>query len=114
MKSHRSSLKPLEGANRSLRRRLNWKGELALATAPTAVILGVLALVEVLSRQRLLFASLAQARLAMVSSAFILGTFYLFVERLRRIFRCCNHTTFDSSRCLYRNLAVQPKSSQTD
>ncbi|OUL23760.1 HPP family protein [Nostoc sp. 106C] len=59
MKSHRSSLKPLEGANRSLRRRLNWKGELALATAPTVVILAVFALVEVLTRQRLLFASLA-------------------------------------------------------
>ncbi|MBD2199566.1 MULTISPECIES: HPP family protein [Calothrix] len=65
MKSHRSSLKPLEGANRSLRRRLNWKGELALATAPTIVILSVFALVEVLTRQRLLFASLA-------SSAFLI------------------------------------------
>lgn len=59
MKNHRSSLKPLEGANRSLRSRLDWKGELALATAPTLVVLGVLALVEVLTRQRLLFASLA-------------------------------------------------------
>ncbi|OUL26764.1 HPP family protein [Nostoc sp. T09] len=65
MKSHRSSLKPLEGANRSLRSRLNWKGELALATAPTLLILSMLALVEVLSRQRLLFASLA-------SSAFLI------------------------------------------
>jgi len=59
MRNHRSSLKPVEGANRSLRSRLDWKGELALATAPTLVVLGVLALVEVLSRQRLLFASLA-------------------------------------------------------
>lgn len=65
MKPHRSSLKPLEGANRSLRKRLNWKGELALATAPTVVILTVFALVEVLTQQRLLFASLA-------SSAFLI------------------------------------------
>lgn len=59
MSQNRKSLKPIEGANRSLRRRLGLKGELLLATAPTAVVLGVLALVEVLSRQRLLFASLA-------------------------------------------------------
>jgi CBS-domain-containing membrane protein len=59
MKHHRSSLEPMQGANRSLRSRLDWKGELVLATAPTAVVLGVLAVVEVLSRQRLLFASLA-------------------------------------------------------
>ena len=59
MRHHRSSLEPVQGANRSLRSRLDWKGELVLATAPTAVVLGVLALVEVLSRQRLLFASLA-------------------------------------------------------
>lgn len=65
MKSHRSSLKPLEGANRSLRKRLNWKGEMALAAAPTLVILSVFALVEVVTRQRLLFASLA-------SSAFLI------------------------------------------
>jgi CBS-domain-containing membrane protein len=65
MKSHCSSLEPLEGANRSLRRRLDWKGELALATAPTLVILSVFALVEALTRQRLLFASLA-------SSAFLI------------------------------------------
>jgi CBS-domain-containing membrane protein len=38
---------------------------MVLATAPTVVVLGVLALVEVLSRQRLLFASLA-------SSAFLI------------------------------------------
>ncbi len=59
MSRDRTSLKPIEGANRSLRRRLGLKGELLLATAPTLVVLGVLALVEVLSRQRLLFASLA-------------------------------------------------------
>lgn len=65
MSQNRSSLKPIEGANRSIRRRLNLKGELALATAPTVTVLGMLALVEVLSRQRLLFASLA-------SSAFLI------------------------------------------
>ncbi|MBD2054517.1 HPP family protein [Oculatella sp. FACHB-28] len=61
----KSSLKPIEGANRSLRSRLSLQGEFALALAPTVVILAVLAFVEVLSRQRLLFASLA-------SSAFLI------------------------------------------
>ncbi|AFZ36491.1 hypothetical protein Sta7437_2972 [Stanieria cyanosphaera PCC 7437] len=65
MKPHQSSLQPLEKNTRALRNRLNWKGELALATAPTLVILSVFALVEVLTRQRLLFASLA-------SSAFLI------------------------------------------
>jgi CBS-domain-containing membrane protein len=41
------------------------KGEFSLALAPTAIVLGVLALVETLSQQRLLFASLA-------SSAFLI------------------------------------------
>ncbi|NJN88850.1 MAG: HPP family protein [Leptolyngbyaceae cyanobacterium SL_7_1] len=61
----RSSLKPIKGANRNLRKRLSLQGEFALALAPTSVILAVLAFVEVLSRQRLLFASLA-------SSAFLI------------------------------------------
>jgi CBS-domain-containing membrane protein len=65
MNHNRSSLKPIQGANRSLRRRLTLKGEFALALAPTVIVLAVLALVEVLSRQRLLFASLA-------SSAFLI------------------------------------------
>jgi CBS-domain-containing membrane protein len=65
MNHNRSSLKPIQGANRSLRRRLNLKGEFALAFAPTVIVLAVLALVEVLSQQRLLFASLA-------SSAFLI------------------------------------------
>lgn len=65
MNQNFSSLKPLEGANRSLRSRLDLKGELALATAPTVLILTVLALVEALSRQHLLFVSLA-------SSAFLI------------------------------------------
>ena len=65
MSRNRSSLKPIKGANRSLRQRLDLRGELLLAAAPTALVLSVLALVEVLSRQRLLFASLA-------SSAFLI------------------------------------------
>ena len=55
----KTSLKPLAEANNSLRSRLDLKGELILAIAPTVTILIVLALVEALSRQRLLFASLA-------------------------------------------------------
>ncbi|MGE5649703.1 HPP family protein [Noviherbaspirillum sp. UKPF54] len=47
------------------RRRIGLKGELALALLPTMIVLLVLALVEALSRQRLLFASLA-------SSAFLI------------------------------------------
>ncbi len=65
MSRTRSSLKPIEGATRSLRSRLSLKGELLLAAAPTVTVLAVLAFVEVLSRQRLLFASLA-------SSAFLI------------------------------------------
>jgi hypothetical protein len=47
------------------RRRLGWRGELALVALPTVTVLVVLALVEALARQRLLFASLA-------SSAFLI------------------------------------------
>lgn len=65
MSQKRSSLKPLKGANRALRSRLNLKGEFALALLPTVTVLAMLALVEVLTRQRLLFASLA-------SSAFLI------------------------------------------
>lgn len=65
MSQKRSSLKPIEGARRSLRRRLDLKGELVMALLPTVIILTVLVLVEVLSRQHLLFASLA-------SSAFLI------------------------------------------
>lgn len=61
----RKSLKPVEGANRTLRRRLGLKGEFMLALLPTVTVLGVFALVEALSQQRLLFASLA-------SSAFLI------------------------------------------
>ena len=61
----RTSLKPIEGANRSLRRRLDLKGEFMLALLPTITSLIVLAIVELYSQQRLLFASLA-------SSAFLI------------------------------------------
>ncbi len=65
MSQKRSSLKPVEGAKRSLRRRLNLQGEFILALMPTITVLGVFALVEVFTRQHLLFASLA-------SSAFLI------------------------------------------
>lgn len=61
----KESLKPVEGAAQPGRRRLSLRGELALAAFPTATVLTVLLLVEVLSEQRLLFASLA-------SSAFLI------------------------------------------
>lgn len=50
---------------RTTRRNLGLKGEFLLAVLPTATVLAVLALVETLSQQRLLFASLA-------SSAFLI------------------------------------------
>ena len=65
MTQERASLRPVRGADRSLRRRLGLKEELILALLPTLTILAVLGLVEALSRQRLLFASLA-------SSAFLI------------------------------------------
>ena len=65
MEDERESLKPIEGAARPGRARLPLKGELLLAVAPTVTVLIVFALVEVLSNQRLLFASLA-------SSAFLI------------------------------------------
>jgi CBS-domain-containing membrane protein len=63
--SPQQSLEPGGAAARARRRRLTLKGELALATLPTATVLAVLALVEALTDQRLLFASLA-------SSAFLI------------------------------------------
>lgn len=65
MSGERESLRPVAGANRALREQLTLKDELVLALLPTLVVLGVLAFVELLSRQRLLFASLA-------SSAFLI------------------------------------------
>jgi hypothetical protein len=59
------SLEPGDSRERALRRRLPLSGELALAALPTATVLAVLALVERLTTQRLLFASLA-------SSAFLI------------------------------------------
>lgn len=58
-------LKSTKAPRHSIRNKLGLKGEFFLAAAPTATILLVLAFVEVLSRQRLLFASLA-------SSAFLI------------------------------------------
>ncbi len=65
MADNRRSLRPIPGADRPKRRRLNLRGEFLLALLPTVVVLAVLALLEVFSRQRLLFASLA-------SSAFLI------------------------------------------
>jgi hypothetical protein len=59
MSQKRSSLQPLQGKNRTLRRRLDLKGEIALAVAPTVIVLLVMAFVETLTQQRLLFASLS-------------------------------------------------------
>ena len=55
-----SGLKSTQSPRHSIRNRLGLKGELVLAAAPTVTILLVMAFVEVLSRQRLLFASLAE------------------------------------------------------
>lgn len=65
MAKKRESLKPIEGANRSLRHRLTLREEIVLALLPTATVLIVFGFVEVFSQQRLLFASLA-------SSAFLI------------------------------------------
>ena len=67
MTQERETLEPLDdkGPARSLRERLGLRGELTLTFFPTVTVLGVFALVEVLSRQRLLFTSLA-------SSAFLI------------------------------------------
>ena len=65
MDHQRQSLQPVQGAARPGRRRLGIKGELALALLPTVTMLVVLGLVQVLSRQQVLFASLA-------SSAFLI------------------------------------------
>ncbi|HEX2207727.1 MAG TPA: HPP family protein [Longimicrobium sp.] len=61
----KESLRPVEGAVRGIRRRLDLRGELMLAALPTVTVLLVMFMVEVLSEQRLLFASLA-------SSAFLI------------------------------------------
>ena len=59
------SLRPIRGAGARIRRRLTVRGELTLALLPTVVVLLVFAGIDVLSDQRLLFASLA-------SSAFLI------------------------------------------
>jgi CBS-domain-containing membrane protein len=59
------SLQPGGSADRAARRRLDLRGEFTLAALPTATVLLVLGMVEALSQQRVLFASLA-------SSAFLI------------------------------------------
>ena len=59
------SLEPGGRTGRALRQRLPLRAELGLSLLPTAMVLTVLAFVEALSHQRLLFASLA-------SSAFLI------------------------------------------
>ncbi|HEX8395562.1 MAG TPA: HPP family protein [Longimicrobium sp.] len=63
--TEKESLAPGGGEQRAARRRLPLRGELALAALPTATVLLVLLLVQMLTEQRLLFASLA-------SSAFLI------------------------------------------
>lgn len=63
--TERESLAPGGREQRAARRRLPLGGELALAALPTATVLLVLFLVQMLTNQRLLFASLA-------SSAFLI------------------------------------------
>lgn len=60
-----SSLEPAPRAERRMRRRLTRKQEFILAIFPTIIVLIVFGLVQILSSQRLLFASLA-------SSAFLI------------------------------------------
>lgn len=59
------SLQPIKGAGRPLRARLTLKDEFMLALLPTITVLVVFALVQVVTQQQLLFASLA-------SSAFLI------------------------------------------
>lgn len=61
----RASIEPSPPALRRARARLPLRGELVLAALPTTTVLAMLALVEALTEQRLLFASLA-------SSAFLI------------------------------------------
>jgi CBS-domain-containing membrane protein len=65
MSGDKKSLAPAPRPARHLRRRLSLRGELLLAALPTATVLITFAFVQVLSQQRLLFASLA-------SSAFLI------------------------------------------
>lgn len=85
MDNERKSLKPIQGADRRIRKRLGLKDEILLALLPTLTVLLTLGMVEIFSRQRLLFASLA-------SSAFLIyldpqhGT-----NRIRTL--CVSHIT---------------------
>ncbi len=59
------SLQPIPGAFRSLRRRMGLRAEIVMVLLPTLTVLVVLALIDRLAEQRLLFASLS-------SSAFLI------------------------------------------
>ncbi|WP_330485826.1 HPP family protein [Tumidithrix elongata] len=59
MSQNRFNSKPITSIGRSLRQHLSLKEELLLAIAPTLTIAIVMAFVETVSQQRLLFASLA-------------------------------------------------------
>jgi CBS-domain-containing membrane protein len=65
VEERRASTEPLQNAAARARQLLGLPGELALAALPTLTVLLVLAFLEIFSRQRLLFASLA-------SSAFLI------------------------------------------
>ncbi len=65
MNAPNKSLEPIEGRARTGRRRLRLKDELALALVPATLVIVVLALIDALSTQRILFASLS-------SSAFLI------------------------------------------
>ena len=54
-KEELDSFEPVAGADRALRRRLDLHGEFMLAVLPTLTVLAVLALVELVTEQRLLF-----------------------------------------------------------
>ncbi len=61
----RASVQPVGNAPRRARERFGWRAEALLLLMPTITVLAVLGLVEAVTRQRLLFASLA-------SSAFLI------------------------------------------
>ncbi len=65
MDTQRTSMQPGSSTTRRLRQRLTLRSELLLALLPTLTVLAMLWLLEALSNQRLLFASLA-------SSAFLI------------------------------------------
>lgn len=65
MDTEHTSMQPGSSTTHRLRQRLSIKGELLLALAPTLTVLALLGVLESISNERLLFASLA-------SSAFLI------------------------------------------